>query len=228
MKDGLFPDTMTIPFTRKEFSERRPEILSRGRWANADLFRYEAGKTAWIIKDFSPCSPLVKYTWGRCMVGRELRALQRLEGIKGIPEKPFRLDRFALSYMFVPGTTLKEARKKQKPGPEYFLALEKLVQEMHRRNIVHLDIRYMRNILVTDDGSPALLDFQSSLSLDNTPRIFHRFLKDIDISGVYKCWRKVNPPSIDTKRLELLAAMEKKRSLWIFKGYPMGTRASRR
>lgn len=219
---------MAIPFTRQEFSESRPAILSRGRWANADLFRYETGKDTWIIKDFSPCSPPVKYTWGRFMAGRELRALQRLEGIKGMPEKAFCLDQFALCYMFISGTTLKEARKKQKLGPEYFLALEKLVQEMHERNIVHLDIRYMRNILVADDGSPALLDFQSSLLLDKTPRMFHRFLKDIDISGVYKCWRKVNPPSIDAQRLELLADMEKKRSLWIFKGYPLGTRSSRR
>jgi hypothetical protein len=86
----------------------------------------------------------------------------------------------------------------------------------------------MRNILVTDDGMPALLDFQTSLFLGSIPAALHGFLKDIDISGVYKCWRKVSPASIDAERLRRLAEMEKKRVFWIFKGYPLGTRASRR
>lgn len=162
------------------------------------------------------------------MIKRELRALERLQGIQGIPEKPFLLDSFALCYVFIPGTNLKIARKIKKIGHDYFIALEKLVQEMHDRNVVHLDIRYMRNILVADDGKPALLDFQSSIFLDKIPVRFHKLFKDVDMSGVYKCWRKIDPASLDAHRLELLAEMEKKRMFWIFKGYPLGTRASRR
>lgn len=219
---------MTVPFTRTDITRSDGDVISRGRWGNADIVRYRRDNAFWMVKDFSPCPYFVKYTWGRWMALREFRALERLKDIRGIPEQPFLLDAFALCYRFIPGTNLKAARKQQVIGPDYFLALETLVREMHSRNVVHLDIRYMRNILVTDDGTPALLDFQSSLFLDGIPSVFHGFLKSIDISGVYKCWRKVNPSSIDAERLRLLAEMEKKRAFWIFKGYPLGTRASRR
>ncbi len=201
--------------------------MSKGRWANADLLLYSNGNGNWVVKDFSPCPSLVRRTYGRFMVNREVRALQRLQGINGIPKNPFQLHRLALSYQYIPGKTLKES-KKEPVGSHYFLALENLVQQMHERNIVHLDIRYMRNILITDDGGPALLDFQSSLFLDKIPRTLHQLLKIVDISGVYKCWQKISPESLDDKRREILESVEKKRSLWVFKGYPLGTRLSRR
>ena len=198
-----------------------------GRWGNADLLCYEHGGTHWIVKDFSPCPFLVRTTYGKFMIRREIRALKRLQGLQGIPQHAFRLDDFALCYRFIPGKTLKEVRR-ERISPDFFVALEHLVHDMHAYNIVHLDIRYMRNILITDQGAPALLDFQSSLFLDNIPGCFHQLLKDVDISGVYKCWQKINPASIDQKRLQLLADIEKKRALWVFKGYPLGTRFSRR
>jgi len=128
----------------------------------------------------------------------------------------------------VPGTNLKYIRRTNPPGADFFLELEKSVRLMHERGIVHLDIRYMRNIVVSDTGCPLLLDFQTSLFLSRIPRFMHQFLKNIDISGVYKCWKRVSGKTIDPERLAFLKKMEKKRSLWVFKGYPLGTRASRR
>lgn len=218
---------MTKPFTRKDIDAGRVEIFSKGRWCNANLMLYRNGEKAWVIKDFSSCRFFIRHIYGSFMVGRELRFLQRLQQIKGFPEKPFLLDKFALCYLFIPGKTLQEV-KKETISPDYFYALEKLVRDMHKLNVVHLDIRYLRNILITEDGAPALLDFQSSFFLKKVPGLFHQLLKDVDISGVYKCWHKINPESMDQKRLAVLAAMEKKRSFWIFKGYPLGTRLPRR
>ncbi len=217
----------TKPFERSHIRNGPVDVLSRGRWANADLVRYTNGTGSWVIKDFTPCNALIKNTYGRYITRREFSVLSRLQGIHGVPEKPFLLDAFALCYIYIPGTTLKDARKKY-ISAEFFQALEKLVFEMHDRNVVHLDIRYMRNILLCEDGRPALLDFQSSLFLDRVPHPVHRYLKLVDISGVYKCWQKTNPESIDAERLAVLHYIEKKRPLWIFKGYPLGTRLSRR
>lgn len=203
-------------------------MVSRGRWGNADILQFEHQGAVWMIKDFSACPSLVKHTWGRWMALREYKVLKRLQGIDGIPKDPFMLDPFALCYRYIPGTNLKIARKTLTLGADFFIALEKTVRLMHERNIVHLDIRYMRNILVTDEGNPAILDFQSSLFLDNIPKAFHGFLKDVDISGVYKCWRKASPSTIDNERLRMLEKMERIRSLWILKGYPLGMRGRRR
>ena len=218
---------MNIPFTISDSEKKKLKHLSTGRWANADLLLYGNTGTLWVVKDFSPCPVLVKAVYGRFMIKRELRALIRLQGISGIPANPFQMDPYALCYEYIEGKTLKESRKEY-VSRRYFLALEELVHTMHERNIVHLDIRYMRNILVRHDGTPAVLDFQSSLFLDRLPKAFHQLLKDVDISGVYKCWQKINPETLDSKRRNLLEAMEKKRQLWFFKGYPLGTRLSRR
>lgn len=218
----------TIPFTSEDLKKTPPRVLARGRWANADLFLFDKGDTTWVIKDFSPCRLPVRYTLGIFMVRRELLALKRLQGIPGIAREPFRLNPFAVAYHYIPGTTLKESRRSGDITPDFFRALEEIVLRMHERAIVHLDIRYMRNILITPDGSPAILDFQSSLALERIPRMFHGLLKAVDLSGVYKCWQKVCPGTIDAERLALLEAVQKKRSLWVFKGYPLGTRFSRR
>ena len=218
---------MKKAFTPEDLQNGRIEVLSKGRWANADLLSFQNGGATWVIKDFSACPWLVRHIYGRFMINRELRALKRLKGIKGFPEKAFSLHKFALCYHYIPGRTLKES-KRQRLDSRYFLELERLVKEMHERNVVHLDIRYMRNILVTEDGTPALLDFQSSLLLDRLPRSLHQILKDVDISGVYKCWQKRCPQPMDRRRLEFLKSMEKRRSFWVFKGYPFGTRRPRR
>ena len=217
-----------MPFTLEDIKNNPPRTLAKGRWANADLFLYENGSGTWVIKDFSPCKAAVRYSVGIFMVRRELRALKRLQGIPGIAAEPFRLSPFALAYRFIPGITLKEARRSGSVTPDFFLQLEDIVQRMHARNCVHLDIRYMRNILVTPEGFPAILDFQSGLILDRIPRMFHGMLKAIDLSGVYKCWQRVCPGTMDAERAALFEAVQKKRSLWIFKGYPLGTRTSRR
>jgi len=217
-----------MPFTLEDIKKNPPRMLARGRWANADLSLFDEGSTTWVIKDFSPCKVPIRYTLGIFMVRRELQALTRLQGIAGIAAEPFRLSPFAVAYHYIPGTTLKESRRTGVVTPDFFRLLEAMVQRMHERNIVHLDIRYMRNILITPEGTPALLDFQTSLALNRIPRVFHRLLKAIDLSGVYKCWQKVCPGTMDAERLALLEAIQKKRSLWIFKGYPLGTRTSRR
>ncbi len=219
---------MNQPFTRDDLRRNSAEKISGGRWANADLLLYTHTDGAWVLKDFTPCSPFICKTWGAWMAARELRALVHLQGIPGIPAEPFALDPYAFCYRFVPGTNLKYIRRTNPPGADFFLKLEQSVRQMHQRGIVHLDIRYMRNIVVSDTGDPLLLDFQTCLFLNRIPRFMHQFLKNIDISGVYKCWKRVSGKTIDPERLAFLEKMEKKRSLWVFKGYPLGTRASRR
>lgn len=218
---------MGKPFTRKDLSAGEIEIIIKGRWGNADLYLVPYGAQMWVVKDFFPCPPLIRKTWGRFMVKREFQALQKLKGIKGVPAEAFLLDAHAVCYRFQPGTTLKDTQSEQ-IGDDFFYGFENLVEMMHQRNMVHLDIRNQRNILVTDEGLPALLDFQSSLNLENTPRSLHKLLKDIDISGVYKNWFKKKPESLDRRRRAHLEALNKKRFLWFLKGYPLGTKTDRR
>ena len=218
---------MVKPFTRRDFETGEFRIITKGRWGNADLYQFQSDHKIWVVKDFSPCPPFIRKTWGRFMAKREFMALQKLKGIQGVSAESFLLDAYAVCYLFQPGTTLKETSS-ELIDDEFFYKFENMVLMMHQRNMVHLDIRNQRNILVTDKGQPALLDFQSSLNLKNTPRFLHKIMKDIDISGVYKNWSKKKPSSLDSTRRAQLESLNKKRSLWFFKGYPLGTKTDRR
>jgi len=218
---------MKKSFTRQDLESGEYHVISKGRWGNANLYQFQRGQTTWVVKDFSGCPPVIKKTWGRLMAQREFLALKKLKGIDGIPADPFFLDVYAVCYQYQPGTTLKETPA-ELINEDFFFEFEDLVKRMHRNNMVHLDIRNHRNILVTDKGRPALLDFQSSLNLENTPRVLHKLMKDIDLSGVYKNWRRKKPATLDRTRQEHLDALNRIRFLWFLKGYPLSAKTNRR
>lgn len=218
---------MVKSFTRKDLESGEYTVISTGRWGNADLYQFKRGQKVWVVKDFSCCAPAIKKNWGRFLAQREYMVLKKLKGIAGIPADPFLLDAHAVCYRFQPGTTLKDTSP-ELISDDFFFQLEALVKRMHGHDMVHLDIRNHRNILVTDKGRPALLDFQSSLNLKNTPVALHKIMKDIDLSGVYKNWRKKKPGSLDSTRQAHLESLNRIRFLWFPKGYPLGTKTSRR
>ncbi len=218
---------MGAKITRRTLKGLPSTVLSRGRWGNADLVCFVFDGKQYTVKDFLPCPALVRKTWGRWMVMREYRAFVRLAGIRGIPAEPFLLDSYAVGYRFVPGKTLRATGSGEIPE-SFFPELEELVRRMHERNIVHLDLRNRRNILIDEKGRPVLLDFQSCIDLNFIPGPFHRLLKDIDLSGVYKNWLKLRPDLMDDRRLAHLGRLNRRRKLWILKGYSMGTKGKRR
>ncbi len=219
--------TMKNPFHRTDIPRIQYRVLSKGRWANADLYLCRHEGIDWVVKDFKPCSPIVRYTWGWLMVRREFEALTKLQGITGVPRAPFMLDRFALCYRYIEGKTLGDTQAKDL-GDDFFPKLEALVQQIHAMHMAHLDIRNRRNILVDTSGAPALLDFQNAVNLEKAPWFLRNLFKEIDLSGVYKNWNKYKPESLDPVRRERLEALNKKRAFWIFKGYPSWMKGDRR
>jgi hypothetical protein len=218
---------MKNPFNRKDISDAQYPVLSKGRWANADLYVCRHGGIDWVVKDFMPCSLIVRVTWGWLMVRREFAALTKLQGIPGVPQDPFMMDSFALCYRYIEGQTLGDTAP-DKIQEDFFLKLEDLVRQMHALNMAHLDIRNRRNIIVDEAGEPALLDFQNAVNLENTPWFLRNLFKEIDLSGVYKNWEKYKPETLDCERKEKLDALNRKRSFWVFKGYPSWMKGDRR
>lgn len=224
--DASSPDAPARPFTREQFERARGEVLSRGRWANAVLFLYRHGDRLWVVKDFRPRAFALRNTAGRVLVRREVRALQRLAGVAGVPSGVFRLDAHALAYHFVPGTPLAHTDLGVR-ARDFFLALERLVQEMHAiGGFLHLDVRNARNVLVSERGEPLLLDFQSHLSTRRMPARMRRWLERFDLAGIYKHWARRSPETMDEGRARLLAEMNRWRRLWPLRGY-LGVRKSR-
>jgi RIO-like serine/threonine protein kinase len=152
------------------------------------------------------------------MLTRELRALQALDGIAGMPPNPVRVDRYAIAYRFMPGRTLRRIKGTPPSGP-FFEQLEAAVKAMHCRGWVHLDLRNARNVIERDDGAPGLLDFQSALQTRYLLPPFRRLLERVDLSGVYKHWCKYAPESLGMERAGVLRRQLRLRNLWLLRGY---------
>lgn len=217
------PPAPSPPLTRADLATAPTALLRDGRWANAQVFRVQCGGRTWVVKDFSRRGFWVRHTIGPLLLRRELRALQRLDGIDGVPERAFRIDRDAIAAEFIPGVTLGQV-----PGDvmdsAFFTDLEHLLNAVHARGIVHLDTRGTGNMLRRPDGKPALIDFQASLDTRWMPGAWRRWLDDLDMTGVYKKWLQHDPDSMGSARRELYERMTRRRRLWIARGYAGATK----
>ena len=211
------------PLTRAALATAPTRLLRDGRWANAQVFRVEAAGRAWVVKDFSRRRFWVRNTIGRLLLGRELRALRRLEGIDGVPQRAFRIDGHAIAAEFIPGVTLGHVPADELDTP-FFIDLERLMSAVHGRGVVHLDTRGTGNMLRQPDGKPALIDFQAWLDTRWMPAAWRGWFNDLDMAGVYKKWIQRDPEAMGEARRELYERMTRWRRLWIARGYAGATK----
>ena len=119
----------------------------------------------------------------RVLMGRERRALERLAEIPGVArlvEDPAYRDvpsldgrvprrRDVLMRSWVDGLPLQDAEVL----PEnFFDLLAELVAELHAHRVCHNDLHKEANILVGEDGYPALVDFQLASVHDRDDRVY--------------------------------------------------------
>lgn len=179
-----------------------------------------AGGDAWVVKTYRHSPMALRKTLGRYWTRREYRIMTALSGMGSIPKDPWLLDACSLCCRYEAGRTLLDIRKNPVPvSRRFFLLLEQEVREMHARGFAHLDLRNGRNMLIRDDMTPVLLDFQSCIGLKLLPAGVRRLVCNVDLSGVYKWWNRLSPETMDEARFNLYRRLDRKRVLWPFKGY---------
>ena len=205
-------------FDRAALARAERELLRDGRFANARVERVRIAGVDWIFKDFASRAFVVRHSIGRFLLGRELRALRRLDGLAGIPGQAFRVDRFAIAAHFVPGQALANVDG-ARLTTAYLQALEALLERVHRRGVVHLDTRGGGNLLICPDGSPGIIDFQAAVFTGWMPAALRQWFDDMDMSGVYKKWLQWQPDSLGEKRRADYERLTRWRRLWVLRGY---------
>ncbi len=159
--------TGEVVLDRARLAQSCGRVLNRGRWGNPDVLLITTSDGPVVVKDFSPRRAWIRRTLGRWLIGRELRAYRQLAGVAAVPRVLGQVDAEALILEYRPGVLLSRSLASSLPEP--FLAeLEDAVAAMHRRGIVHLDLRHRSNILAGNDGHPVLLDFASAIQFDPT------------------------------------------------------------
>lgn len=143
------------------------QVLSRGGWANPDVYLVGSEAGLVVLKDFSGRRWFVRRWLGPWLLAREQRAYRRLTGVAAVPRCLGRLDAMAIVLEYRPGTMLSRSLAPHLPGG-FVDQLEAAIEEMHRRGVVHLDLRHRSNVLAGQDGLPVVIDFASALMFDGS------------------------------------------------------------
>jgi tRNA A-37 threonylcarbamoyl transferase component Bud32 len=154
------------PLSRLALPDRTRAVLNRGGWGNADVLLVEAEGGQVVVKDFAPRGRWVRRFLAPRLLAREEEAYRRLEGVPAVPRLLGRLDNEALVIEYRPGILLSRSLSGQLPA-DFLRELEETIDEMHRRGVVHLDLRHRSNILAGTDGHPIVIDFASALRFDS-------------------------------------------------------------
>jgi hypothetical protein len=99
---------------------------------------------------------------GRFLEGRELKLLEYVRDVPGVPRVIGRVGRNGLLREFVPGHPL---GRREQVSDQFFDELRVLLSRLHARDVAYVDLNKRQNILVGDDGRPYLIDFHIALCL---------------------------------------------------------------
>ena len=180
----------SVGLDRGNLVQQTRSVLNRGGWGNADVLLVESDLGAVVVKDFGPRTHYVRQWLGPWLLRREARAYRRLEGVEAVPRLLGQLDAAALVLEYRPGVLLSRSLSGKLP-PDFLAELQRAIAEIHRRGVVHLDLRHRSNILAGDDGRPVVIDFASALRFDNATwwgRMLVGLLGSVDRRALRK-WR---------------------------------------
>lgn len=143
------------------------ELFKHDSWAATALYEGPAGVRRVVkLHRKSSAFGLPLFWVGLGTARRESRILRKLSGVPGIPPLAGPVacngvvQRNGVARDYLEGHPLGD---REAVGDDFFPTLQSLLQTMHRRRIVYVDLHKRENVLVDADGAPALFDFQISV-----------------------------------------------------------------
>jgi predicted Ser/Thr protein kinase len=200
---------------REEF-EKGSVHLTKGNFGKPDLYRVEVEGRSLMVKDVRKRNFFLRWTLGLWLIQKEWRIYSRLTGIKGIPQPIERIDRFAFAMEFIPGRPL--LRGEALP-PSFFSDLGQVLEDLHARGVVHLDLRHKGNILISERGELFLIDFNSSFAFKEKGilrRYLFPLLRWVDYGGLLKLKERISPDLMTSEERSSLKQINRIRKFWIF------------
>lgn len=160
---------MNGTITYDEAGANVERVLAKGGFAKADVFIANVRGERYVVKDFGSKGFLERNLIGRLVISRELRAYQGLAGLDGLPSRFQRLSPFSLAVEYLEGTDLGRIDRGE-IGPGVILRFEEIVEELHERGWVHLDLQRRSNIIIAG-GRVYVVDLASAFRPGSIPLI---------------------------------------------------------
>jgi len=149
--------------TRADLKGQPARAVRRGISYKADLLVYRVNGEDVLLKDYRHKVGIWRDVLGAMFTGREARALRALRGVEGVPQFRGRPDPYCVAMTFIEGSRIRKADQAVRGNEEFVRQLRRTVREMHRRGVVHLDLKHRSNLMVSKAGHPVVLDFESAL-----------------------------------------------------------------
>ena len=194
---------MNMDLSYDEAAANLEKFLIKGRLLKADVFITRFRDQRFVVKDFGKKGFLERNLVGRMVIGREIRAYRVLAGIEGLPSQFKRLSPFSIAIEYLEGRDLGGIVRGE-IGPGVVLQFESIIEELHERGWVHLDLQRRSNILLVD-GKVFVVDLASAVHPGSLPvvgRCLTRLLGFADRLSLIKI-KSIYAP-------ELITAREKK------------------
>lgn len=193
-------------------------VLKKGEWGKADILLVTGSKGIAIVKDFGGKAPPVRW-WGRWQIRREASIYRRLAGVRGVPKYFGRIGKNAMAIEYIEGERISHWRRRELPEA-LFTRLWSLIEDIHSRGIVHIDLRKRDNILISPSGDVFIIDFNASFRF--TPgspgaRYLLPTLRKIDHFGFLKWKAALAPSQLSDAERSVFRRMSILRKFWIFK-----------
>ena len=195
------PQTITC----RGVTYRRVQVFKHDFFAATGLYRSDQGLVVYKVGRVVDLCGFPLAWLGQWLCRREARAYQRLQGLEGVPAYVGLAGENGFLHEFLPGHAL---QRYERVGDEFFARLEKLLGEVHARDMAYVDLEKRENILVGDDGRPGLIDFQISWYWPpkwggNTAaaRWLLRRFQESDRYHHLKHWRRHRPDQLTAEQL---------------------------
>lgn len=159
----------------------------------------------------------------RYLLRREAQALAALDGIEGVPAL-LSASGYFLERSYLAGEPLFVARP---VDAAWFQAAARLLRRLHRAGVTHNDLAKEPNLLVLDDGSPGIIDFQLAAYSRNRSRLF-RIAAYEDIRHLLKHKRTYRPDLLTQREQRILANPSPVSRFWMGAGKPLYLLITRR
>lgn len=190
-----------------------PRLLKSDMFSRTELVRTD--DAALIRRDARDAPFAVRWLAYR-LLAREAAILAVLDDLAGVPQLA-RLERGMLERTFIDGQPMQEGRP---ADVGYFNAAARLLRQMHRRCVVHNDLAKEPNLLLTTQGTPAIIDFQLASFMPKRGRLF-RLLAREDVRHLLKHKRTYCPGQLTRREKSILDNPSWIARLWQMCGKPV-------
>jgi serine/threonine protein kinase len=147
---------------------------------------------------------------GRLLWRREMQLGKAVGDVAGVAHILGRFGKSGLVREYIPGQNLREYLVEHDVDAQFFVKLRQSLADVHACGIAHNDLNKPENILVREDGSPVLIDFQIAYKppqkfpgLKQVGRVVLRYLQQMDWYHLLKHHHRRRPQDFTKEDLEI-------------------------